>query len=178
MSETPNTVTVEFTEEDIQNIIYAMSSGLSPAEAAGIDHDRLEALYALGHRLYSVGEIKDAETAFKALCLYDYRDSRFWMGYGATLQAQDRLAMAAEIYGLAGLASNLRDPTPFYYAALCHFKLGSLEAAEEILGSVQHIGTEGDPNVEEVKGKAAKLATIVKAARARKESAPASEASK
>ena len=104
MSETPEIPTVEFTEDDIRTILDAMSAGLSPAEVAGVDQDRLEALYALGHRLYTVGELKDAETAFKSLCLYDYRDPRFWMGLGATLQAQERFAMAAEVYGLAGLA--------------------------------------------------------------------------
>jgi type III secretion system low calcium response chaperone LcrH/SycD len=178
MSETPNTAAIEFTEDDIRNIVEALNSGLTPAEAAGVDQNSLEALYALGHRLYSVGEFKDAETAFKSLCLYDYRDPRFWMGFGAALQAQERFAMAAEVYGLAGLASKLGDPSPFYYAALCNLKLGNLEAAEEILGSVQALGTKGDPKDEALKAKAANLMAIVKAGMARKELAQSSEASK
>ena len=177
MSETPDNASAEFSEDDIRKIVAALESGRTPAEVAGVPRERLEALYALGHHLYSVGEFKDAETTFKSLCLYDYRDPRFWMGLGATLQAQERFAMAAEVYGLAGLASNLGDPSPFYYAALCHLKLGDLEAAEEILGSVQAMG-KGAPKDEALMAKAANLAAVVKAAIVRKDDAPAGGASR
>jgi type III secretion system low calcium response chaperone LcrH/SycD len=161
---TTNTDTPKFdlNEDDVRAVMVAISDGLTPAETAGVEQEQLEALYSLGHRLYSSGELADAETAFKALCLYDYRDTRFWMGLGATLQAQSKLDLAAEVYGMAGLASNLKDPAPFFYAGLCQLKNGDLASADASLAAVESLGEPGDPKVEAIKSKAANLRLVIK----------------
>jgi type III secretion system low calcium response chaperone LcrH/SycD len=162
MSDAQNNDRIELNEDDVRAVIGAIESGLTPAEAAGVGQERLEALYALAHRLYSSGEYQDAETAFRALCLYDYRDSRFWMGLGATLQAEEKLAMAAEVYGMAGLVANLGDPTPFFFAGLCQLKNGDLVSADATLAGLQHFGTPGDPKHEAIMTKAANLRIVIK----------------
>jgi type III secretion system low calcium response chaperone LcrH/SycD len=140
----------------------AIADGLTPAETAGVEREQLEALYSLGHRLYSSGELADAETAFKALCLYDYRDGRFWMGLGAALQGQGKLSLAAEVYGMAGLATHLKDPAPFFYAGLCQLKNGDLVSADASLAAVESLGEPGDPKDAAVKAKAANLRLVIK----------------
>jgi type III secretion system low calcium response chaperone LcrH/SycD len=151
----------DFSQEDIQSIIDAMADGFTPAEAAGVEQARLEALYALGHSLYSSGEYQDAETAFRALCLYDYRDNRFWMGLGASLQAQNKLALATEVYSMAGLATSLKDPAPFYYAGLCFLKMGDLESADGSFSAMEVMGEPGNDKDEAFKAKAANLRVVI-----------------
>jgi type III secretion system low calcium response chaperone LcrH/SycD len=162
MSEIGKSETLELNEDDIQTILAAMIDGVSPAEAIGLGQDKLEALYALGHRLYSAGEFKDAETAFRALCLYDYSDSRFMMGLGASLQAQEKLTLAAEIYGLAGLASSLADPAPFFYAGLCQLRNGDLESADATLAAIESMGTPGNTKDDAFKVKAVNLRSAIR----------------
>jgi type III secretion system low calcium response chaperone LcrH/SycD len=162
MTVNDNPVRLELTEANVQEILQAMSDGAVPADAAGIDSNTLEALYALGHRLYTAGEYKDSETAFHSLCMYDYSDSRYWMGLAASLQAQNRLEMAAEIYGMAGLASKLSDPAPFYYAAVCQLRLGDLESADATLTALETMARPDDPGAESVLDKARRLQSIVK----------------
>jgi type III secretion system low calcium response chaperone LcrH/SycD len=148
--------------DDVKDLVSAISEGASPAEAAGLSQEQLEALYSLGHWLYSTGEFKDAETAFRSLCLYDYHDSRFWMGLGATLQAQEKLNMAAEVYGMAGMVSKLADPAPFYYAGLCLMRLGDFEGADASLRTVEILGQPGQEKGEDFKTKAVNLRAIIK----------------
>jgi type III secretion system low calcium response chaperone LcrH/SycD len=162
MTTNTNSTQIELNEDDLRAVMAAIADGLTPAETSGVDQEQLEALYSLGHRLYSTGELADAETAFKALCLYDYRDSRFWMGLGATLQAQSKLSLAAEVYGMAGLATNLKDPAPFFYAGLCQLKNGDLVSADASLAVVESLGEPGDPKNEALKVKAANLRLVIK----------------
>ncbi|MDR2442239.1 MAG: SycD/LcrH family type III secretion system chaperone [Deltaproteobacteria bacterium] len=162
MIETGQPTPLDLTEDDINFMLSAISDGVSPAAVAGLDQDNLEALYALGHRLYSSGQYKDAETAFRALCLYDYHDTRFWMGLGASLQAQEKLAMAAEVYAMAGLSTSLSDPSPFYYAALCQLKLGQFDSADATLEAIESMGTPGNSQDESFQKKAANLRSVIK----------------
>jgi type III secretion system low calcium response chaperone LcrH/SycD len=164
MTETaaPNPEPLELNEEDIGFILSSIQKGFTPAQVTGFDQEKLEALYAVGHRLYSTGEFKDAETAFRSLCLFDYNDSRYWMGLGAALQAQDKLALAIEVYGMAGLASLLNDPAPFYYAGLCHLKSGDFESADACFSALEIMGEAGDAKADAVKAKAANLRAVIK----------------
>ncbi|MDR2302056.1 MAG: SycD/LcrH family type III secretion system chaperone [Deltaproteobacteria bacterium] len=162
MSETETTDALNLSEDEIKAFCEAIQEGFTPAQAAGTDQKQLEALYSLGHGFFSSGRYKDAQTIFQSLCLYDYRDQRYWMGLGASLQSQDNLTMAAEVYGMAGMVTNLQDPTPFYYAGLCQLKDGELESADATLNALKLMGTAGDPNHEAIYAKAANLHEIVK----------------
>jgi type III secretion system low calcium response chaperone LcrH/SycD len=162
MSETLKDPLDDLSLEDVKTLVAAISEGVSPAEVAGLSKEELEALYSLGHWLYSTGEFRDAETAFRSLCLYDYHDSRYWMGLGATLQAQDKLSMAAEVYGMAGMVSKLEDPAPFYYAGLCLMRLGDFDGADASLRTVEILGQPGQEKNEGFKTKAINLRAVIK----------------
>ena len=155
----------EIKAEDIEAIVNAMAKGATPSDVAGVSQEKLEALYTLGHHLYSSGNFGDAETAFKALCLYDYHDPRFWLGLGAALQAQNKYELATEVYAMAGLNTGLADPTPFYYAGLCFLKQGKLEEAEGAWKSLNVMGEPGNPYHEAVKAKAAGMLAALEASK-------------
>ncbi|MDR2367087.1 MAG: SycD/LcrH family type III secretion system chaperone [Deltaproteobacteria bacterium] len=162
MSDIENTAEVTLNEDDIQAICTALQDGFTPAQTAGTDQKQLEALYSLGHSFFSSGQYKDAQTIFQSLCLFDYRDERYWMGLGACLQAQDKLDMAAEVYGMAALTTSLGDPTPLYYASLCQLKNDDLESADATLTAIKLIGNPGDPKHDAIYAKANNLHEIVK----------------
>lgn len=116
-------------EKRFDEVYDALSKGAKIADVLGITKENIEAGYALAYNLYKSGKYKDAETMFRGLCLYDGDDPRLWMGLGACLQARGEYAIAAETYGMAGLAGGMQDPTPFFYGGLCHLKLGNAEDA-------------------------------------------------
>lgn len=162
MTPDTNPATLALDEEAVQAVLSAIGDGFTPAEAAGIGQDQLEALYSLAYRLYSAGELTDAETAFRALCLYDYRDNRYWLGLGATLQALGKLTLAAEVYGMASLATNLSDPAPIFYAGLCQLKSGDLESADASFAAVVALAKPDDPKDKAVMAKASDLRQVIK----------------
>jgi type III secretion system low calcium response chaperone LcrH/SycD len=148
-------------QEDVDKLAKLLLDGATPAGVAGIDQDQLEALYALGHRLYAAGSYADAETIFSSLCLYDYGDRRFWMGLGASLQGGGKLEQAVDVYSMAGLRTSLKDPEPFYYAALCFLKLGNIEAVKATLDGIELMGVPGNAAHAAFKKKAADLREVI-----------------
>jgi type III secretion system low calcium response chaperone LcrH/SycD len=163
----PNSPNVDFsnpfTDDDIKAMCESLKAGLSPAEASGIDSKQIEALYSVAHGLYKTAKFKEAEAAFKLLCFYDYYDSRFWMGLGATLQAREKFRLAADVYSVAALNDALRDPTPFYFAGICLLKDGDTEGALGSWSCLLELGRDGDPGHEAVKTKARKMSELVEA---------------
>jgi type III secretion system low calcium response chaperone LcrH/SycD len=154
--------TPEISQEMVESLIEALSSGLSPAEIAYVSTKQLESLYTLGYRLYSAGNFKDAETIYQALVLYNYHDLRFWMGLGASLQGLENYQKATEVYGMAGLVSKLNDPEPFYYAGLCFLKLEDYQSALASLDVLSSMDKTDNPRAEEFKDKALKLIELIK----------------
>jgi type III secretion system low calcium response chaperone LcrH/SycD len=153
---------LDLTPEDVQTIMEAMFQGATVAEAAGVTQQQLEALYALGHNLYTTGRQSEAETVFKGLCLYDYSDSRFWTGLGASLQAGAKFREAIDVYSMAAMSSGLKDPAPIYYAALCYLKLDQREEAVAALEGLPVMGEAGNSGHEAVKAQAAGLLEALK----------------
>jgi type III secretion system low calcium response chaperone LcrH/SycD len=141
----------------------ALKNGLTPAEVSGIDRKQIEAIYSVAHSLYKTGKFKEAESAFKLLCFYDYYDSRFWMGLGAALQAREKYRLAADVYSVAALNEGLCDPTPFYFAGICLLKDGDTQGALGSWSCLQALGQEGDSAHEAVKAKARKMIELVEA---------------
>ena len=142
--------------------LAAIQEGATLGDVAGIEQPQLEALYALGYRLYSAGNFKDATTIFQSLCLYDYSDRRFWMGLAGSQQGAGNLEQAAEAYGIAGVRGNLQDPEPFYYAALCFLKLGKLEETKSVLEGIARMDAPTDENRAVFKQKAADMLEVIR----------------
>lgn len=152
----------ELTPEEVRAIMAGLEDGLTNADLAGITDEQLEALYALGHNLYATGQHRDSETIFKTLCLYDYTQSRFWLGLAGSQQAIGDYQKAVEAYSMAAVAGGMKDLGPFYYAAVCFLKIGDTESALASLGGLAGLADEGDPEHEAWLAKAKNLAEVIR----------------
>jgi type III secretion system low calcium response chaperone LcrH/SycD len=127
------------------DLVNALSNGLSVGEIAGVEPETLEAGYGLAFNLYNAGNFKDAETLFGGLCLYHHRDERFWIGLGGCRQAQGNFAAAIDAYGMACIAGTLKNPAPSVHAGLCYLKLGDPENARALFDAALELGSDENP---------------------------------
>ena len=136
---------VTTSDMEIAALIKAISEGVSIGDACGMTNETIEGLYAFAYNLYSSGNYEDAATVFQALCLYQHKDVRFWMGLGGCRQANGDLKGAVDAYSMAGTVALLSDPEPFFYAARCYVQLGDKENAIGALKGLLTIGEASDP---------------------------------
>ena len=136
----------EFDSKVFDSVADALAAGKTLAQATNLKQENLEGLYALAYNLYSSGNFKDAETVFRALCIYDHKDIRYWMGLGGCRQALGKYQEAIEAYSMGGsVAALLSNPEPFFYAAKCFLKLGDKENAIDTLRITVEIGDKDKP---------------------------------
>ncbi|MGN0915849.1 MAG: SycD/LcrH family type III secretion system chaperone [Succinivibrio sp.] len=149
-------------EKKVEEFVSLLKSGGAIADAAGITDEQLESLYALAYQNYSVKSYNDAKNIFRALCLYDHSQQRFYMGLAASQQGLGEFAEAAQSYSFACLISGLKDPKPMYYAAICLLKSGKKNDAITALESIEIMGREGNAEDRKFKQQALSLKNILK----------------
>ncbi len=135
----------ELTADQLAVMMDGLQKGLTFADVTSLTPEYVENLYALGYNLYTSSNHKDAEVVFQALCLYNHKDVRFWMGLAGCRQANGNLRGAIDAYGMAGTAALLKDPQPFLYAARCYIQLGEKENAIAALKGLAELGDENNP---------------------------------
>lgn len=140
-SKKQNTVDTELTDADFQTMILASLRGATVSDIANIAPETLEGIYKIAYDAYTVGNYTDAETAFRALCMYKHNEFRFWMGLAGSCQALEKYKEAIDAYSMAGVITSLKNPEPFLYAAQCYLKMGDKENA---IGALQGISVMGD----------------------------------
>lgn len=91
-----------------------------------------EALYTLAFRLYGQARYADAARLFAYLLMNNHLDARYYNGFGACMQMQERPTEALRYYGMASLL-DLTDPAPVMHCAECHLALGARDKALEAL---------------------------------------------
>ena len=135
----------ELTADQLAIMMEGLQKGLTMADITSMTPEYIENLYALGYNLYTSNNHKDAEVVFQALCLYNHKDTRFWMGLAGCRQANGNLKGAIDAYTMAGTAGLLKDPQPFLYAARCYIQLGDKENAIGALKGLVELGDENNP---------------------------------
>ena len=135
----------ELTADQLAIMMEGLQKGLTLADVTSTTPEYVENLYALGYNLYTSSNHKDAEVVFQALCLYNHKDMRFWMGLAGCRQANGNLRGAIDAYSMAGTVALLKDPQPFLYAARCYIQLGDKENAIGALKGLVEIGDKNDP---------------------------------
>jgi type III secretion system low calcium response chaperone LcrH/SycD len=127
-------------KEELDAFLAGVFAGLPLGEAAGVSKEIIEAGYGLAFSLYNSGNFKDAETMFRALCLYNHQDDRFWMGLGGCRQMNGDLDGAIDAYGMATLMSAMAGPGPSVHAGLCYLKKGDKENARALFDAAVELG--------------------------------------
>ena len=143
--------------QSLDAVIERMLNGATIAEAAGIDGRDIEAGYALAHSLYSARNYPGAESVFRALCLHDHMDERFWMGLAGCRQAAGDTAGAIDAYAFAAYAGSLGDPVPVLHGGLCHLKLGAVDIAKGMFEAASAMGAPENAAHAEARKKAQRL---------------------
>ncbi|MCY0387225.1 SycD/LcrH family type III secretion system chaperone [Robbsia sp. Bb-Pol-6] len=109
-------------------VIAAIQKGATMKDLHGVTDAAMEGLYAYAYRFYQQGRLKEAESFFRFLFMYDFRCAEYPMGLGAVYQLQGDYPKAIEYYTIAGsLAED--DMRPVFHAAQCHACLGNRAAA-------------------------------------------------
>jgi len=116
-------------------ILEGLRSGATLADLKGVNSDMLEGVYALAHRYYQNGQLDEAETFFRFLCLYDFYNADYALGMGAVLQLKREYEKAIGMYAVSQ-ALNLKDDRPMFHVGQCHLALGRLSKARECFEGV------------------------------------------
>ncbi len=116
----------------------------SVGDLLGLTPDKLESLYALGYGLYNGGKYEDALKVFRALCLYDSTDVRFWLGMGGCAEGLKMYTEASQAYAMGATVTGLKDPEPMYYLGLCCLKVNNKSGAKEAFEYLDLMGRDGN----------------------------------
>lgn len=102
-----------------ETIRDAVMDGITLQQVHGISNEMMEGLYAYAHDFYGKGQLDEAETFFRFLCLYDFYNIDYIMGLAAVYQMKKQFAKAIGLYAVAfGLAKN--DYRPMFFTGQCH----------------------------------------------------------
>ncbi len=127
----------DLTTEEHAKLVGAYMSGAKLSTVLNVDKDTIETGYALAHAQYIAKNYTDATTLFQFLHKLDDLDPRFSLGLAGCYHEKNEYEQAIEMYKHAMIGSNLQDPTPLYYCALCYLKV---EKIKEAFGLLQAIG--------------------------------------
>lgn len=145
-------------EELINKLTELFVKGGTLKDVKGLDDAQMETLYALGFNLYQAGKSEDAEKVFRLLTLLDYSVLKYWLGFGASMQAQKKFDEAAQAYAMATIL-DIHDPRSQYHAAECFIAMGDKVKAGQALDTLEL----GAPQDSEYRAKAAVLRKAIAA---------------
>lgn len=116
-------------------ILEGLQAGATLKDLKGVSSEMLESVYALAHRFYQNGQLDDAETFFRFLCLYDFYNAEYALGLGAVLHLKRDYDKAISMYAVAQTL-DLQDDRPMFHVGQCHLALGKLRQARECFEGV------------------------------------------
>jgi type III secretion system low calcium response chaperone LcrH/SycD len=122
-------------EKLAEQVAELMQNGGTLGDVYNYDERDYEALYALGHGMYSQGRYMDAVKAFGFLVVHNHLERRFINAYAASLQMIKRHEEAISYYSLASVM-DMSDPAPTFHSCECLIALGRVTEGFEGLGMV------------------------------------------
>ena len=109
-----------------------LASGGTLSDLQGLEPRHLEALYAIGHQAYSVGDYDRAIDLFGSLVMLNPHDRRFPMALGSAHQMKGNHERAINYYLMAS-THDMMDPVPVFHMGECLIALGQVEQACDCL---------------------------------------------
>jgi type III secretion system low calcium response chaperone LcrH/SycD len=126
----PQTDTATNDDATLEALLESVQHGATIKDLKGIDDGLMEGVYAYAHRFYTNGQLDEAETFFRFLCLYDFYNGEYALGLAAVHQMKGNYQKAIDIYALA--FTFLRaDYRPILHAGQCQLSLGKPELARD-----------------------------------------------
>lgn len=101
----------------------------------GFDDRDYEAIYTVGHGMYSQERYDDAVKVFGLLAACNPFDRRFHQALASTLQMTGEFERAIASYSMASIM-DIKDPVPTFHTAECLAALGRVADAREALSIV------------------------------------------
>ncbi|HEM7130751.1 type III secretion system translocator chaperone SicA [Providencia rettgeri] len=130
-------------EELLDNITTALMDGATYKDIHGIPQSTMDGIYSYAYEFYQQGKLKEAETFFRFLSIYDFYNTDYVMGLAAVYQLTKRYAKATELYALAFvLAKN--DYRPLFHAGQCNLMMKKSSAAIHCFESVLESSSDVD----------------------------------
>lgn len=126
---TPETQDDSNMTEAYMTVMDYMAKGGTLKDLQGLTSENMEAIYAVGHNLYSAGKYEQAHSLFQYLCMLMPYEKKYWLGLGACRQMQKNFQDAVDAYCLAG-ALDPSDPHAPLHAGECFLALGNAEGAD------------------------------------------------
>jgi type III secretion system low calcium response chaperone LcrH/SycD len=132
----------KITDRQIEEIANRfLTQGATFKELKGISDEELEAVYTVGHNLFTNAKYEEAENTFRLLCFLDHLSKKFWLGLGACRKARQDYLGAIDAFGLAGIM-DLKDPRAALQSAECHILMGNPGAAVSAYNAVLKYSTD------------------------------------
>lgn len=109
-------------EEYSGALLDAIQSGATLKDLHQVSTETMDDVYKLAHDFYINGKLKDAESLFRFLCIYDFYNPEYAMGLAAVHQLKKNYTKAIDFYALAYSLST-DDYRPMFYAGQCNLML-------------------------------------------------------
>lgn len=135
-----------------------LSNGATLGWAQDYDDTDYEALYALGHNLYSQSRYQDAVRVFGFLVMQNHLEPRYTNAYASSLQMVGSYLEAIKFYSIASLM-DMSDPLPTFHTAECMLALEMVTEAQEALSFV--LSQSNAPQYAELKTRALAMQTLL-----------------
>lgn len=111
-------------------LLEALLSGATLQDIQQVPPEFMEGMYAHAYDFYQKGRLKEAETLFRFLFMYDFYNAEYALGLGAVFQLKKEHTKAIDIYALA---FNLKptDYRPVFYSGECNLMIGRVGNAKK-----------------------------------------------
>lgn len=109
-------------EECSSDLLDAIQNGATLKDLHQVSNETMDDVYKLAHDFYINGKLKDAESLFRFLCIYDFYNPEYAMGLAAVHQLKKNYTKAIDFYALAYSLSG-DDYRPMFYAGQCNLML-------------------------------------------------------
>ncbi len=125
------TVNDNASEAQIASMLWnAVNGGATLKDVHDLPDEMMEGLYAHAYDFYNKGQLDEAATFFRFLCIYDFYNPDYYMGLGAVYQLQKQFQKAADIYAVAfSLSQN--NYRPVFFSGQCQLLMQKANKAKQ-----------------------------------------------
>lgn len=100
-----------------------------------IPDEAMDGMYAHAYNFYKKGQLDDAETFFRFLCMYNFYNPEYFFGLAAVYQLKKNYQKACDLYAVA-FAMMKDDYRPVFFSGQCQLLMGNKPVARNCFSLV------------------------------------------